>query len=138
MSTALLFAYGSLMKGFHNHDKGVSGRIVATYPAKVQGTLYHLSKRGYPALMPGDGFVYGECMEVTDVEETLAICDAIEDYHGVGANNEYNRLVTVVERLDTNELVPAYVYWYAQGDQLDANGAVPIPDGNWRTYMTER
>ncbi len=42
-----------------------------------------MPKKGYPALIEGDGFVYGEVMTILDYENVINAMDLMEGYLGV-------------------------------------------------------
>lgn len=134
--TKKLFVYGSLMDGFFNYKKSLEGKVTFRAAGKVQGLLYHQDNKGYPAIVPGEGWVKGELLEVDDYEKIITICDEIERYTGPGhPDNEYERRVSTVE-LENGETCFAQVYWYARNDlESDENPATPIPSGDWRDHM---
>lgn len=98
---AKLFVYGTLMQGFFNYDKALAGNLHSSVPARVKGNLYHLEKDGYPALVPGDGWVFGELIELKSFKDTIVLLDQIENYRIGNETNEYERLMTSVEVIDT-------------------------------------
>lgn len=131
-----LFVYGSLMEGFFNYDKSLVGQLKSRAPAKTRGILYHQTEKGYPALIDGDGWVYGEIIELSDFSERIGPLDEIENYTSPGApGNEYERVILPVLRGDgTAEL--CYCYRYARADLGSAgNPAVRVKSGDWRCYM---
>jgi gamma-glutamylcyclotransferase (GGCT)/AIG2-like uncharacterized protein YtfP len=131
-----LFVYGSLMEGFFNYEKIFSGRVISRTPARVRGILYHQSRKGYPAIIPGGGWVRGEFLEMKDFPRILAVSDELENYFGDAGNNEYERRVSPVELLPEGVPAFAHVYWYARNDLGSAeNPAELIPSGDWREYM---
>jgi gamma-glutamylcyclotransferase (GGCT)/AIG2-like uncharacterized protein YtfP len=99
--------------------------------------LYHQTEKGYPAMIPGEGWVKGELLELEDFEELLKIGDRIEGYGGPeAAGNEYDRRATEIEA--GAGTVWAWVYWYGREDLGgEGNPAVSIPDGDWRRFMEE-
>ena len=131
-----LFVYGSLMKGFHNYKKSLEGKVISYIPGKVQGILYHQDNKGYPAAIPGKGWVKGEYLELADFENIIMLCDEIEQYEGPGCpDNEYERRTSVIE-LENGESGLAQIYWYARKDLgREENPATLIPSGDWREYM---
>lgn len=130
-----LFVYGSLMEGFHNYEKALTGQIESRVPAFVNGRLYHQRQKGYPALVSGDDRVFGELLTLRDFMANMEVLDQIEEYHGPGEENEYNRILTPVHIGESGVVEFAYVYWYGRED-LDgaSNPSVYIPSGNWRIY----
>lgn len=133
-----LWVYGSLLSGFFNYKRVLDGQVLTCTPAKVQGTLFHQTKKGYPALVEGKGWVYGELLEVKNFTELLPQIDALENYKGIGLENEYDRIKSQVFVNEQGAWLPqqAYVYWYGQDDLTKpGNPAVHVPGGDWRLYM---
>lgn len=129
--------YGSLMQGFFNSDEVLVGKVRFREPGRVRGMLYHMPGKGYPALVPGDGWVTGELIELTDFPEGMRLMDKVEHFFGPGdPANEYERRVTPAEIVASGKIEEVYVYWYVAGNpEAPQNLAVPIPDGDWRGYM---
>lgn len=133
-----IFVYGSLLEGFFNYEKALKGKILLNTPAMVKGRLYHQQLKGYPAMLPGNTWIIGELLSISDFERTLALLDEIEGYTGTDIGNEYVRKITDVYSLDGEKLCSAYVYWYGRSDLCtDANPAIELPHGNWRHYMQQ-
>lgn len=135
-NTNRLFVYGSLMEGFFNYPDNLGGKVISRYSAKVRGLLFHQTKKGYPAIVSGDGWVIGEFLELVDFNNRISICDRVEQYFGPDdPRNEYERLV--IEAILTNgRRHLAYIYFYARKDLCTlSNPAIPVPSGNWRIYM---
>jgi gamma-glutamylcyclotransferase (GGCT)/AIG2-like uncharacterized protein YtfP len=135
-----IFVYGSLMDGFFNYKKIFSGNVLCRTPARVRGILYHQTRKGYPALIPGEGWVQGEFLELRDFLRLLVISDELENYRGRPGDNEYERRITPVELLPEATAAAAeavaYVYWYDRNDLgTEENPAEHIPSGDWRAYM---
>jgi gamma-glutamylcyclotransferase (GGCT)/AIG2-like uncharacterized protein YtfP len=124
------------MEGFFNYKKLFSGKVISRIPARIRGILYHQSRKGYPAMIPGGGWVKGEFLELEDFPRRLAECDELEHYSGEAGDNEYERRVSPVELLPEGTAASAYVYWYARNDlETGENPAGLIPSGDWRAYM---
>jgi gamma-glutamylcyclotransferase (GGCT)/AIG2-like uncharacterized protein YtfP len=145
------------MEGFYNYDKSLRGKVRSRVAAKVRGTLYHQTLKGYPAMTPGaiaesaprgrvmlgEAWVKGELLELEDFDRIVEISDEIEGFLGEGhKDNEYDRRLTEVE-FDTGLVTPefektilAWVYWYARPDLgTPANPAELVPSGDWRDFM---
>ena len=133
-----LWVYGSLLSGFFNYRRVLEGKILTCTPAKVRGTLFHQIDKGYPAMIEGEDWVYGELLELEDFFQLLPKIDELENYFGLGSGNEYDRIQSQVYVYAHREWVAqqAYVYWYAQRDlgTLE-NPAVKVLGGDWRSYM---
>jgi gamma-glutamylcyclotransferase (GGCT)/AIG2-like uncharacterized protein YtfP len=78
-SKALLFAYGTLMRGYALHAILAAGATLVT-TGSVRGRL--LALRGYPGLVEGAGRVNGEVYRLDD-PELLALLDREEGYNFV-------------------------------------------------------
>lgn len=75
----LIFVYGTLKKGHHNHH--VMGQSELLGEVQITGfKMYSLG--GYPALTRGEDTITGEVYEVTD-ENTLKNIYRLEGYSGV-------------------------------------------------------
>jgi gamma-glutamylcyclotransferase (GGCT)/AIG2-like uncharacterized protein YtfP len=131
-----LFVYGSLMEGFFNYKKTLEGKVISRDPTRARGLLYHQSLKGYPAMIPGEGWVKGELLELSDFENIILLCDQAEGYLGPGhCENEYERRFSALE-LDNGEENFAHIYWYVRRDLCTPeNPAVPVPSGDWREFM---
>jgi len=131
-----LFVYGSLMKGFFNHEKSLEGKVLSCIPGKVHGILYHQSLKGYPAMVKGEGWVKGELLELDEFDRLILLCDRLEGFIGPGnSSNEYERLVSPV-KLENGDETSAQVYWYVRHDLGSPdNPAIPVPSGDWRVFM---
>ena len=114
--TDILFAYGTLMRGYALHRALARG---ATYvgPGQVRGTLLDLGS--HPGLVEGRGAVSGEVYRL-DAPELLPAVDRQEGYN-------FERLRAGVVMADGRRS-RAWVYWY-RGSR---DRAVPIPHGDYR------
>lgn len=139
-SPSKMFVYGTLMKGFYNYDKALVGQEASMVPARTRGKVFHMVNRGYPAMKQGDGWVYGELVELKDFAAVIDIMDDIEGYHGPeDPRNEYARLLLPVENLESGETEEAYVYYYVPDDLgTPGNPVIELEHGSWRTFMEEK
>lgn len=129
-----VFVYGTLMTGMHNHYL-IEPYLKQVKVAITEGILYDLPY-GYPAMVVGKGVVYGELMELHNIEKALADLDNLEDYNGPdNPNNLYDRVIQEVEitnsQNDNQEIILAYVYLWANPKQLNNIGQI-IPTGIWK------
>lgn len=136
-----LFAYGSLMNNLFNYNLHLQNATVGEpVKARVHGSLSHLTEKGYPALTPGEGWVYGEVFILKDFDEMLTRLDKLETYNQGEQPNEYNREVLLVELWNEetqtyDREVQAYVYRYAvENDPHFLEESFPLPSGDWRTF----
>jgi gamma-glutamylcyclotransferase (GGCT)/AIG2-like uncharacterized protein YtfP len=112
----LLFAYGTLMRGFALHRFLAAGaRFVSE--GSVAGWLLDLGR--YPGLVGGRGRVRGELYRI-DRPELLAVLDREEGYN-------FERGRTVVT-LSGGRRVRAWLYRYRGPRER----AIRIPSGDWR------
>jgi gamma-glutamylcyclotransferase (GGCT)/AIG2-like uncharacterized protein YtfP len=115
-SEALLFAYGTLMRGYPLHgvlDRGAS--LLTT--GSVRGRLLDLGR--YPGLIAGGGRVNGEVYRLDD-PELLPVLDREEGYNFVRRRG----IVT----LAGGRRARVWLYRY-RGPR---KRATPIPDGDYR------
>ena len=113
---ALLFTYGTLMRGYPLH--GVMARgVTAMGEGSVRGSLLDLGR--YPGLIDGRGRVRGEIYRLDD-SELLPILDREEGY-----NFERRRAIVT---LTGGRRAWAWLYRY-RGPRERARS---IPDGDYR------
>lgn len=112
----LLFAYGTLMRGYGLHAALARGAAFVG-AGRVRGRLLDLGR--YPGLVPGAGRVKGEVYRVEDLQ-LLPVLDREEGYN-------FDRRRSAVALADGRR-ARAWVYWY-RGPQ---HRAVPILDGDYR------
>ena len=133
-----IWVYGSLLCGFFNHQKVLQGRVLRVRRARIKGRLFHQIQKGYPALVEGEQWVYGELLEVDDLSSIIGYMDELEGYAEGGDDNEYERRLSTIYILDGGawQAVQAYVYWYVRGDLgSPANPVLPLDSGDWKRYM---
>lgn len=125
-----VFVYGTLKPGEANYDY-LQGKTFSVCDALTRGYLYHLPTLGYPALIPGEGTVYGCLLHFMDTE-VLAHLDVLEGYAPDRplAENQYQRQQLAVYSLSGASLGQAwgYVMTPAQVEQL---GGIFLPSGWW-------
>lgn len=115
-----VFVYGTLMTDMHNH-RLIKPFIKHLETAKTLGLLYDLSY-GYPAMIGGEKEVWGEIIELKNVEEALKVLDRLEGYSGVESpRNLYNRTVQEIQTL-SGKSQQAYVYFWANPDTINRLG----------------
>lgn len=137
-----IFVYGSLREGFFNFEKYLKGKVISSKLGKVSGkALYHMPSKGYPAMIKGSNYVFGEVFEIKDFDTNLKKLDELEDYLGENKpENEYNRELLQIELIGENEpkFISAYVYMYnLSKDKEFANDSVLIEHGDWKKFMTD-
>ena len=121
--TALLFAYGTLMRG-HPLHRLLEGRARFVGTGAVRGRLYDLGR--YPAAVPdGTGSVRGEVYRMVDP----ALWTALDSAEGP----RYDRREAGVTTGE-GAVLGAFVYWYVG----PLGRAVPIPGGDYRAHPPAR
>jgi gamma-glutamylcyclotransferase (GGCT)/AIG2-like uncharacterized protein YtfP len=119
--TDLLFAYGTLMRGFRLHRLLESARFVGT--GSVAGRLIDLGS--YPgALREAHGRIAGEVYALGDPARWPAL-DSAE-------GPQYHREEVSV-RMDDGGEQTAFIYWFR-----DPLRGVPIPGGDYRAHAPAR
>lgn len=117
----LLFVYGTLRPALARDEPA---RLIvglrACGKATVRGLLYDLG--GYPGLVPGEGTVQGDLLEITSPEQ-LAALDAYEECDG--PHPLYRRELMPAVRAEGDEVL-AWVYLYA--GSLAAARLIPAGD----------
>lgn len=132
-----IFVYGSLREGFFNYNIYLKDKVISSKPAILKGmNLYHMPYKGYPAIIPGNGILKGEIIEVMDYENTIKAIDKMEGYiSNRNINNEYHKELFEVE-LENGKKESCYLYLYNTNiDEKFINEAIYIPDGDWPKYM---
>ena len=118
------------MRGHHNHALATNLQLRSVVDAYIdQHQLYHL-KRGYPAILPGVGRVWGELLVFEDLGRALGPLDALES-----AGEEYERgrcLVHAAQRDDP--AVEAWVYRYPSLDAIVRAGGQRIERGRYPDF----
>jgi gamma-glutamylcyclotransferase (GGCT)/AIG2-like uncharacterized protein YtfP len=133
-----IFVYGSLMENFYNYNNYLIGKVEKKSYGRVLGKLYHLESRGYPAMIAGSDFIYGEIFELSDWEATVAKLDELEGYYGEeNPKNLYNKTLIEVEILQDETKQLAYVYIYNCKDELELSKEIYLPEGKWRNFMDD-
>ena len=115
----VIFVYGTLKRGFHNHALLANSKFVGT--GRVPG--FDLFRAGIPFAVPGDGEIHGELFSVSD--SVLARLDALE-----GHPTWYRRTpvtVTVAESVENVIQREAEMYVYQGGGRGEL-----VPDGVYR------
>jgi gamma-glutamylcyclotransferase (GGCT)/AIG2-like uncharacterized protein YtfP len=115
-NNALLFVYGTLMRGYGLHAVLAPGATLVG-EGTVRGGLLDLGR--YPGLVEGGGRVHGEVYRLDDAE-LLPVLDREEGYNFVRRQ--------AVVRLEGGRRVRTWLYRYGGPRER----ATPILDGNYR------
>ncbi len=135
-----VFVYGSLREGFFNYDKYLKGKVNSIKPAKINNMIvYHMPYKGYPAIMKGEGIVYGEIMEIKPeiYDETMSAMDKMEGFISKNnPQNEYEKTILEVEHIDDGKTEKCYVYFYNKDiDPKFEDESVFVAHGDWAKHM---
>jgi gamma-glutamylcyclotransferase (GGCT)/AIG2-like uncharacterized protein YtfP len=130
-----VFAYGTLKQGQRNFYVSQQGGWLRSEPAWLEGFQMYALPRSkerlypFPALIQGEGRVWGEVQYFADLEQALILLDELEE-----EGKEYLRLGVQarLEKQDSEDLrLSVWVYVYMHPASLDAIGAVWLPEGTW-------
>lgn len=119
-----IFVYGTLKPGGRNYflAKGVTH----TEPAYLEGyDLVHFEPERYPAMIPGEGRVYGVVLTFADIGAALPALDALEGLHLTPP--EYARATVTVQPSGST----VWTYVYVNQARLAAPGTSRVVGGNW-------
>ncbi|SNR71232.1 gamma-glutamylcyclotransferase family protein [Desulfurobacterium atlanticum] len=126
----LLFVYGTLMSGF-SANIFLSDTSFVGYGILYGGKLVHL-KEGYPAVVEGNGRVFGEVYQVD--YSTLKAIDFFEEFfEDFPSHSLYLRVKKPVKLLPYNDFVDAWVYFL--NSSLVSIDYMEILSGNWREFL---
>ncbi len=119
-----LFVYGTLKPGGSNYF--LAKGVIHSESAQLDGyNLLHFDPEGYPAIVPGEGRVYGVVLTFEDNEAALPALDALE---GLDSNPpEYERVLVTVQ--PSGKTVWTYVY--VNETRLAASGVTQVVGGDW-------
>ncbi|MCY0875697.1 MAG: gamma-glutamylcyclotransferase, partial [Firmicutes bacterium] len=108
--------------------------VVSAERARIEGGAMYDLPYGYPAVIAGDGAVYGEVLTFSDESAALDIMDELEGYCGPGKLNLYDR-VRMKAILSDGSLVDCYVYVFPDTKipWLEEH-ARQVDGGDWLEY----
>ena len=126
-----VFVYGTLKPGHANWHRLLRGRVSRWQAAKVPGRLLDLPV-GYPAVVSGEGWVYGYVLHIPR-PDLLAAVDALEGYDPKGPpeRNEYQRRVVPACTPAGAPLGRVYAYFMDE-EKARRLGGEEVPGGVWR------
>ena len=132
-----LFVYGSLRKNSFNYNKYLSGKVISSKKARVKGLLYHIENKGYPALLSGDDWVYGEYIEIDYKTDLLSKLDILEkSLDKELKKREYIREIVNVDLIEENINVQGHIYLYNESCEFNKNDKLKyIEYGDWIKYL---
>ena len=137
--------YGSLMRGYWNYARVLAPFSPRVVRASAAGTLYHLSNKGWPALVGGDWeprVVWGE-LQCVERECAAAVLRALDELEGYNAQREresqyVRRELRVTTYESSPRVVKAWGYIYNEAALVNRKDErVIVTDGDWRRYHPE-
>jgi gamma-glutamylcyclotransferase (GGCT)/AIG2-like uncharacterized protein YtfP len=137
-----VFVYGTLKPGESNYPAYCGDRVTSAIQAYTWGQLYHLSRRGYPAMTAGNRKIRGFLLTFVD-EFALATIDQLEDFAPQRSpeDNEYNRQKIPVFDFTDCWLAEAWGY-VMSSERVQELGGILIPSGCWQqdyiSFLQER
>lgn len=133
-----IFVYGTLLKGMYNYEIYCSAEHSYRRKAYVDGLLYSLKERRYPALLEGEEKIAGEIHEVS--EETARKIDELESYFGEGhSENEYDKKTVTAYAEDGSVIGEVPVYFYnVRNERQKALLDQRITCNDYRKYMEQQ
>lgn len=122
----LVFVYGTLKKGFHNH-RYLEGSTFVDY-GFIEGTIYDLPF-GFPAVKKGSDEVRGEIWEVDQI--TRDRLDGLESYNERKDDGMYLRRPTIAHSIKADYAVEYYLW-----NRPLPDGAIALESGEpWKPKM---
>ncbi|MBP1890338.1 gamma-glutamylcyclotransferase (GGCT)/AIG2-like uncharacterized protein YtfP [Clostridium moniliforme] len=126
-----VFVYGSLRSGMFNYDKLLKGKVKGLKLGKINGELFHIENKGYPAVVCGNKEIVGELMEFKDFNRTLSELDELEGYIYGDKNSEYIREEIEVS-LEDGTKEKAYFYKYNKfSKRNERDNLILVNSGDW-------
>lgn len=121
-----VFVYGTLKPGLRYHYLAEQAGTFDKEEAHLDGfDLYHLEPENYPALVRGEGRVYGWRYTYADIDAALKVFDHLEGVHLEPP--EYERVAASAQ--PSGEKV--WVYLYLNRERLELKTASLVPGGIW-------
>lgn len=131
------FCYGTLMRGFANHERIVRGKANYIRPASSIGTMFSVNNH-FPALITkGDNDIDGELIFIDPKVYDLALqqMDNLEGYRKDDKEHSmYIRRSTKVLDNESGEVVTAWVYYWNR----PYKGLEFVESGSWVEYVKRR
>ncbi len=119
-----IFVYGSLKEGKHYFYMAERAGWTGSCAATLRGYRIYALPVGYPAVVPGEGLVYGEFQTYEDLNKALDVLDPFER-----EGEEYDRVRCEVETEAGN--YSAWVYCFSSEAMVFERGGEPIPSGRY-------
>ncbi len=136
MAFQRIFVYGSFCQGMVHYDK-ISKYLVASTPARAQGSVYRLQV-GYPVyLNQGQDWVPGQLMEVEAPEVLFRILDEFHGHSPLQPNKSlYQKVSVQVTLTDSGDV--SWATTYALNPSKLPRSAQKIEGGDWKRALAER
>jgi len=127
MKSAFLFVYGSLLDEDNEFAVYLKNNSTFYSAGKVKGKLYDIGE--YPGAIlsaEGDGYIYGNILEIDTPEKVFKI---IDDYEGYGGEQSWpNEFIRVLTDIETESgAMTCWIYVY----NLPVNGLRYIKGGRY-------
>lgn len=126
-----IFVYGTLKPNEANFQRFCQPYVQDLQPALAEGKLYHLTRRGYPAMTLETGWVEG-CLMIFADHRILQTLDELEDYQ-IGRSpelNEYQRQKRPIYSPSKTLLTEAWTYIMLP-EAVTNLGGIPLQQSSW-------
>lgn len=134
-----VFVYGTLMKGFGNHRvmEAAKGKFVSRAYIRDKD-IYFVSYGSFPAVVDGDGIVFGEIYEISENDKVqhwgsemvhpIRVLDGLEGYDPKRPveSNMYIRKRIVAVTPKGKKIWCSYYHWNG-----DVSPQLKIKSGDW-------
>ncbi|TVP75545.1 MAG: gamma-glutamylcyclotransferase [Puniceicoccaceae bacterium] len=130
-----VFVYGTLKPGGRYWPQYAEGKVTASIPAMVHGTIYHLAACGYPGvILGGSGWVHGY-MHVFEEKSAMEALDHLEGFvPGADPSScEYIRRTAPAFDPSGDPFATVWVYEMT-AEKIAQLGGEKVPSGNWRAH----
>ncbi|RDI96393.1 gamma-glutamylcyclotransferase [Meiothermus sp. QL-1] len=131
MEPEAVFVYGTLKQGERNFEVARRAGWVRSVPAYIEGfRLFHLPKGksrpyAYPAVVAGEGRVWGEVQWFAELASALRLLDWLED-----AGREYQRVAGWAYPQE-GDPVRVWLYVYPSVQRVQGAQGIWLPEGVW-------
>jgi len=129
-----VFVYGTLKQGERNFSVSQQAGWVRSVQAYIEGfRLFHIPQShgrpyAYPAVVRGEGRVWGEVQWFADLASALKLLDELED-----EGREYLRIpTTAYPSQPTRRPCEVWVYAYPSPQAAQSALGLWLPEGVWR------